>query len=200
MDTLFRGTLLDGAIEKEAIAAVRKGKLIVFPTDTVYGIGCDPHNDKALELLFSTKRRSKDNGIPLLVDTINTAKSIGEIPKYCEELLQQYWPGALTVIVQRKEKSTLSKKLSIDHTIALRMPHHSALLKLITKVDGVLAASSANISGQRPLLTYNEIYADFHQKVSVIIRGTVQDGIPSTIINCTGAKPILIRQGPIYIS
>lgn len=183
----------------DAIVAVESGELVIFPTDTVYGVGCNPYSDEALELLFSLKQRSKDKGIPLLVNTIKTAKTLGEISNYCEELLEQYWPGALTVVVQRKEESTLSKKLSTDSTIALRMPHNSALLELITKVGGALAASSANISGEQPLLTYDEIYADFYNKVSVIIRGSVQSGMPSTIINCTGSAPVLIRRGSISI-
>lgn len=192
-------TVSNEALLVEATAAVKRGELVAFPTDTVYGIGCDPYNDDAVVQLFLVKKRQRSKSISLLVDSVETAQSLGEFPQYCRELLEQHWPGALTVIVQKKKGSGLSKELSRDETIALRMPRHKELLEFVTRVGGALAASSANLSGRSPLLTYDEVYAAFSQKVSLVLPGSVQHGVSSTVVDCTAAKPVLVRQGPLFL-
>ncbi len=181
----------------EAAEALRKGELVVFPTDTVFGIGCDPFNEDALRALRASKNRSLEKSTPILVDSIETAHSLASIPQYCENLIEQHWPGALTVIA--KQKTEFPSLISNDDTVALRMPDHEDLLELITSVGGALAATSANLSGQPPLITYDEVYATFSEKASVIIPGSVQGGTASTIIDCTGNKPKIVREGPINL-
>lgn len=183
----------------DAVKAVKRGELIVFPTDTVYGIGCDPRNSNALELLFTAKKRPKEKSIPVLVDSIKTAESLGEISSHCKFLLKKYWPGALTVVVKKREDSGISKVLSKNDTIALRMPFGKELLGFLSSVGGALAVTSANISGEPPLSTGEEARAVFAGTVSVIIPGSAQTKKPSTITDCTGTKPKLLRQGDVFI-
>lgn len=182
---------------EEAAEAVRAGKLIIFPTDTVYGIGCDPFNGDALTILYEVKKRSTEKSIPVLVDSIETAIELAVISDSCRKLLEKHWPGALTVVVEMKAQ--FPNEISANQTIALRMPNHEDLLELITQVGGALAASSANISGKPALLTYDEVYAMFTDKVDVILPGKVQEGISSTVIDCTGEKPLVLREGPVSI-
>lgn len=183
---------------QEAVDAVARGELIVFPTDTVYGIGCDPFNEEALDSLFEAKKRPSEKSIPVLVDTIETAQSLAEISEEVEMLLKKHWPGALTVVV--KCKAPFPESLIKNETVALRMPDHEDLLELITAVGGALAATSANISGKPPLLTYDEVYAHFSQVAPVILPGVVKTGEPSTILDCTQGAPKVLRNGPIEIA
>jgi len=181
----------------EAAEALRCGELVVFPTDTVYGIGCDPFNENALEKLLEAKKRTPEKKTPILVNSIETASELVEIPHYCEDLIEKHWPGALTIVV--KQKSTFPKAISDDKTVALRMPDHEDLLELITSIGGALAATSANISGKPPTLTYDEAYAAFSETARVVLPGSVQSGVSSTIVDCTGESPIVLRKGPITI-
>ncbi|PCH92207.1 threonylcarbamoyl-AMP synthase [Candidatus Kaiserbacteria bacterium] len=182
----------------EAAEAVRRGELIVFPTDTVYGIGCDPFDEESIKALFDAKKRAPEKDIPVLVDSIETAEALAEIPTYCIDLLEKHWPGALTVIV--KKRAPFPKNLAAGDTIALRQPDHEDLLELLTSVGGALAATSANISGKTPLLTYDDAYATFSEKATVILPGKVVTEKPSTIIDCTGEEPVVVREGPVSIT
>lgn len=182
----------------EASEAIRKGELVVFPTDTVYGIGCDPFNEDAIMALYEAKNRPSDKNIPLLVDSIESAKALAEISEKCEKLLEKFWPGALTVIV--RAKTPLHPKIvKEDGTIALRMPDHEDLLELITTIGGVLAATSANISGKPALVTYDDAYATFSEKASVVLPGAVKSKEASTIVDCTKEPFKVLREGPIKI-
>lgn len=188
---------METIVTKEAVEAIRNGQLIIFPTDTVYGIGCDLFNEEALKLLYIIKGRSNEKSIPVLVDSIETARTLVTIPHYCEELLKRHWPGALTIVLHQKIK--FPKSLSNDGTVALRMPKHNELLKLISNVGGALATTGANISDKKPLLSYDEVYATFSEKISVILPGVISVGVSSTIVDCTGKNPKVLREGSISI-
>ena len=184
-------------ILQQAADAVHAGELIVFPTDTVFGIGCDPFNGQAVSNLFVVKKRPHEKSIPVLVDSIKTARAVGEISKQCEELLSKHWPGALTVVV--KANVELPKELSSNGTVALRMPNHEDLLELITLAGGALATTSANISSKPPLTTYDEAYASFAEKVAMVLPGAVKGGVSSTVVDCTTDDFKILREGPITI-
>ncbi|QSH39509.1 threonylcarbamoyl-AMP synthase [Candidatus Kaiserbacteria bacterium] len=182
----------------EAAEAVRDGKLIVFPTDTVYGIGCDPFDEKAIEALYAAKQRPDEKNIPILIDSIETAEALGEITSKCKELMEKHWPGALTIVAHAKTEFPMGV-LKSNGTIALRMPNHEDLLELITNVGGVLAATSANISGKPAILSYDEAYATFSEKAAVILPGATKKKEGSTIIDCTTDECKVLREGPVKI-
>lgn len=183
---------------EEAAEAIRNGELVVFPTDTVYGIGCDPFNEGVLDVLFEVKKRDKAKTIPLLVDSIETAEALVEITDECKELMDKHWPGALTLVL--KSKAQFSPHiLKSDNTIAVRMPDHDDLLELISATGGVLAATSANISGKEPALNYDEAYATFSDVTNTILPGVVKTKQSSTIVDCTSSVPTVIRKGAITL-
>ena len=183
---------------KEAADAVVRGELIVFPTDTVFGIGCDPFNEDAIARLFAAKRRPTEKSIPVLVDSLESAHAVGDISPEAEVLLRAHWPGALTIVVPAK--APFPTNLSPDGTVALRQPNHDDLLELITANGGVLAATSANISGSEPYTTYDEAYAQFADTASVILPGTVTLGVASTVVDATTTAFSILRQGDITLS
>lgn len=196
---------------EDLLTHIHNGGLIVLPTDTVYGIGCDPFNSAAITALYKAKKRPADKSIPVLVSSIAKAHELGHISPACEALLAQHWPGALTVIV--KQKKHFPKEISADDTIALRMPNHTLALSVIEQCGGALAVSSANLSGQPPARSAEEARRVFEKKpyveggqffrpkrIHIIDGGVTLGGIPSTIIDCTREPFSITRPGPITIA
>jgi len=181
-----------------AADAIRAGELVAFPTDTVYGIGCDPFNEDAVANLRAAKRRPDEKNIPVLVDSFETAHALGEIPDFCSDLIEKHWPGALTIVVA--SKAPFPSILTNDNTIALRMPNHNDLLELLTACGGALAATSANISGKPPITNYDETYALFADVAAFVLPGAVTTGVSSTVIDCTGTHPKVLREGAVATS
>ena len=184
-------------IIQEAADAIRAGELVIFPTDTVYGIGCDPFNEDSLERLRIIKKRPDSKHFPVLVDSIATAEQLGVVHDDTKALLEQHWPGALTVVVEQTAPFPLS--LTGNGQIGLRQPNHEDLLELITHVGGALASTSANLSSKPALTTYDEVYAQFSDIIPVIIPGVVREGVPSTVADCTQSPPTILRQGGVSL-
>jgi len=182
---------------EEAAEALRGGKIIVFPTDTVFGIGCDPFNEEAVAELYALKKRPEEKSIPVLVDSIETAQELGEISEECLKILKKYWPGALTVVVNKKAK--FAENLTNSNTIALRMPNHEDLLELIHEAGGALATTSANVSGKPPTLSYDEAYALFAESAAMVLPGVITEGVASTVVDCTTDDFAVLREGPVRI-
>jgi L-threonylcarbamoyladenylate synthase len=177
---------------------VRKSGLVVFPTDTVYGIGCDPFNERALKKIYEVKERPQEKGIPVLVSSIDKAHELAHIHPACEELLKRHWPGALTVVVRQKAK--FPTVISPDETIALRMPNHPTALALIEEAGGAIATTSANISGEPPATTCEQAKKIFGSKIDAFIDGGVTPGgTASTVVDCTSDTIKVLREGPIQI-
>lgn len=176
---------------------IQNGGLVVLPTDTVYGIGCNPFNETAIAALYEAKKRPVDKSIPVLVSSIEKAHELGVITPSCQQLMHQYWPGALTVVVQ--QNAPFAKNISNDGTVALRMPHHAQARAIIAQCGGALAVSSANISGQPPITTAAQAQTLFGNSVFVIDGGTIQNGVPSTVVNCTVEPYTVLREGPLHL-
>ena len=181
---------------RDAIKTLSGGKLVAFPTDTVYGIGCDPFNEGAIEKLYEVKGRSKTKSIPVLVSSIEKAEELGEITPTCKKLLEKHWPGALTVVV--KQKADFPSNISQDKTVALRMPDNPLALQLIEAVGGALATTSANITDEKPATTYEEAQKIFPD-IFVIDGGITPGGIASTVVDCQSDTMQVLRDGPIKL-
>jgi len=182
---------------KQAADAVRSGELIVFPTDTVFGIGCDPFNENALKRLYAVKKRPLEKNIPVLVNSIRTAHTLGHISESCEALCEKYWPGPLTVVVMRKQEKF--PEIAKREEIGLRMPDHLDVLELLELVGGALATTSANMSGQPSITTYEEARAAFASTVAAVLPGVAKEAEASTIIDCTTDEHPVLRQGPVVM-
>ena len=187
----------DGALEAAA-KAIGEGGLVVFPTDTVYGVGGDAFNQFATSRIFEVKARPRSMPLPVLVSRPRQAWALcSEVPRAAAELAAAFWPGGLTLILP--EADGLSLDLGdTKGRIAVRMPAHDDLIELIAMV-GPLAATSANLSGLDTPVTVKEIRAQLGDGVSVYLDGgagaTVD--VPSTIVDVTRRRPKVVREGAV---
>jgi L-threonylcarbamoyladenylate synthase len=184
-----------GAIE-EAAALLKKGLLVVFPTDTVYGVGADPFNPAAIERLYRAKERPTEKGIPVLLgDLADLNKIVRSITPEAKILVERYWPGPLTLVLPRSE--SLPAVLTPNEGIAVRIPDNEIARKLIRAVGGAVAASSANLSGGRPAPDAHEALTALSGSVAAVLDGgPVHYGQASTVLDCTVSPPRLLRRGP----
>src|SRR3989338_3102709 len=162
----------------EAVKAIKEGKVLVCPTDTVYGLICDAKNKKAVEKLYKIKKRPKWKLLPIFVKDIKIAKKLAYISKKQEDFLGKVWPGKTTVILKSKKKGT----------IGLRAPNHNFVLGL-AKHTGPLAESSANISGRPASTKIKDVLRQFdkqkYQPDLVIDAGNLLKAKPSKVIDLT---------------
>ncbi|MDQ6614546.1 MAG: L-threonylcarbamoyladenylate synthase [Actinomycetota bacterium] len=182
-----------GAIDAAA-AILRAGGIAGVPTDTVYGLAADPFRAGATDRLFQLKRRPRTFELPVLVADLTQALTLATtVPAVAERLMERFWPGALTVVLPRRPD--LNADLgSDDATIGLRCPNHPVPLALCRTV-GPIATTSANRHGDAPVTTASELVATLGSSVEVVLDGGPCTGSPSTVVDCTGAEPHLLRQG-----
>ena len=182
-----------------AADAVRRGELVVLPTDTVYGVGADAFTPAAVAGIFSAKRRGRDMPPPVLVGSVRAATAlVDELSDVGRDFINEFWPGGLTLVC--RAQPTLSWDLGhTKGTVAVRMPLHPVALDLLKEV-GPLAVSSANLHGSTPALTADDAMEQLGDSVAVFLdAGPATGGIPSTILDLTGLVPRLLREGAIPI-
>jgi tRNA threonylcarbamoyl adenosine modification protein (Sua5/YciO/YrdC/YwlC family) len=180
-----------------ATAAVKAGRLIVLPTDTVYGIGADAFDSGAVAALLSAKGRGRDMPVGVLVGSWHTIEGlVYSMPATARELIRAFWPGALSLVVQ--QAPSLQWDLGDARgTVMLRMPLHPVALELLRET-GPMAVSSANISGRPPATTAAEANEQFGDLVDVYLdSGVSEQQAASTIVDLTGPLPRLLREGPV---
>jgi tRNA threonylcarbamoyl adenosine modification protein (Sua5/YciO/YrdC/YwlC family) len=182
---------------REAAYAVRRGDLIVLPTDTVYGIGADAFSPLAVGELLRAKRRGRDMPPPVLVGTPKAATAlIEELGPDGQNLMDAFWPGALTIIC-RANRSLAWDLGDTKGTVAVRMPDHEIAIELL-KQTGPLAVSSANLTGNDAAATAEEAELQLGDAVELYLdAGRVDEGVPSTIVDLTGPVPRILRAGGI---
>jgi L-threonylcarbamoyladenylate synthase len=181
----------------EAQAALRRGQLVVLPTDTVYGVAAEAFDPVAVDHLLTAKGRGRNMPPPVLVGTVRAAIAlVADLGEMGKDLIEEFWPGGLTLIF--KSSPTLVWDLGeTKGTVAVRMPLHAVALGLLKKT-GPLAVSSANTSGQPPATTADEAVAQLGDSVAVYLDGGPCPGdVPSTIVDLTGSVPRLLRAGVI---
>ncbi|MCA2221239.1 MULTISPECIES: L-threonylcarbamoyladenylate synthase [Nonomuraea] len=183
----------------EAASAVRRGELVVLPTDTVYGIGADAFTPAAITALLEAKGRGRDMPPPVLVGTVRAANAlVDDLGPYGQDLIDAFWPGPLTLVC--KANRALSWDLGeTKGTVALRMPLHPVALDLL-KETGPMAVSSANRSGAPAAVTAAEAEEQLGESVAVYLDGgKTTDNTPSTILDLTTAVPRMLRRGAIPV-
>lgn len=183
----------------EATRAVQRGRLVVLPTDTVYGIGCDAFDEDAVERLLEAKGRGRDMPPPVLVSAKTTLEAIAvDIPAWARTLVDELWPGPLTLVL-RQQPSLQWDLGETRGTVAVRMPDHEAALHLLERT-GPMAVSSANLSGHPAATTAEEAEVMLGDAVRVILDGGQSpDAVPSTIVDCTGPQGRILRRGAIPV-
>lgn len=178
--------------------AVAAGKLVVLPTDTVYGVGADAFTPAAVEALLAAKGRGRDMPVPVLVGAPETLAGIAVTTPAAQALAEAFWPGGLTLVC--REQPSLQWDLGdTSGTVAVRMPSHDVALELLRET-GPLAVSSANVSGRPPARSAVEARDQLGDSVAVYLEaGPTKDAVPSTIVDVSGATPRVLRAGALSV-
>ena len=181
---------------EEALRVLAQGKPIGIPTDTVYGLAVDPFRPGATDRLFAAKRRPRDVNLPVLVSGRDQAETLAiALPEGACALMERYWPGPLTVVLP--SRPDLTADLGNDEaTGGVRCPAHPVPLPLC-RAAGPQAKTSANRHGQPTLVTAADVVAAFGGAVPVVLDGGPCEGLPSTVVDCTGQEPKLLREGRV---
>lgn len=183
------------AIER-AVAVLRHGGVVAFPTDTVYGLGAHSGIAVAIEKLFQVKERERLKAIPLLIARAEDLSTVAaQVPEIAWRLAERFWPGPVTLVVPRAA-TVLDVLTGGAPSVAVRVPAHEIALQLIAKLDAPLAATSANLSGQPETVTAKEVREALGERVRLILDGgRCPGGVASTVIDVTVSPPSIRRRG-----
>jgi L-threonylcarbamoyladenylate synthase len=183
---------------KEAVNLLLAGEVVAFPTETVYGLGCNALDNKAVEKVFAAKGRPSDNPLIVHISNIEQIKPlVREIPDIALKLADKFWPGPLTMVFLSSGKAASSVTAGLD-TIAVRMPAHAVALEIISKSAIPIAAPSANRSGRPSPTDASHVYEDLNGKIPLIIdAGKTDIGLESTVLDLTRSVPVILRPGGI---
>ena len=180
---------------KKAVEIIENGGVIIFPTDTVYGIGCNPYDTNAVKKIYEIKSREKIKSLPVLASSIQIVKQISIIDEFTEKIIKKYWPGPLTLILKLKDKN-LKKSLNLEDKIAVRIPNSECTLKLLNKCN-LLVGTSANISGDSSFTDPQECMKNVKNYDVFVDGGTITSKGESTIIEIKNEKIHIIREGAL---
>lgn len=181
-----------------AAQTVKKGGVIVYPTDTVYGLGCDPFNREAVKRIFTIKgERTKP--LPILASSIKEAEKIAHITEQAQKIAEKFWPGPLTLILLKKPSLLDAVTCGLD-SVGVRVPNHPVALELIREAGGLLVGTSANKSGEKPPQTAAEAASQIGDEVDLILDGGFAPlGESSTIVDLVMGTPRILRHGPVEV-
>lgn len=181
----------------EVLEILEQGGIIVYPTETLYGIGVKYDNKKALKKVFEIKKRPLEKSFPLIVDLKHLELITDFIPPIAMKLIERYWPGPLTIVLPARKN--LSRRIKKNGKVAVRMPGESFALKLIKSSPFPITATSANISSYPAADCIDTVLKYFKEGIDLIIDGGKLPGMPSTIVDITVDPPKILRQGIIKI-
>ncbi|MBM7648350.1 L-threonylcarbamoyladenylate synthase [Bacillus ectoiniformans] len=184
---------------KEAAALLRENQVVAFPTETVYGLGANATSEEASSKIFAAKGRPADN--PLIVhiaDREQLDDLTASIPEQAERLMEAFWPGPLTIIFMKKDQALARQVTAGLETVAVRMPDHPVALAVISEAGLPIAAPSANRSGKPSPTSAKHVQADLDGLIAGIVDGGETGvGLESTVIDCTGKIPVILRPGGV---
>ncbi len=184
---------------EQALRILKSGGIVAFPTDTVYGVGSLAFDNTAIESIYTAKDRPVEKAIPILIaDLDDIYKVADDIPNMVLRFAVHFWPGPLTCVVPKK--LILPPAVSTTRTVAVRIPDHADARALL-HAAGPMAVTSANISGQSSPSTAQEVYDQLNGRIPLILDGgKTPGGLPSTLVDCTGESPVILREGPISLA
>ena len=184
---------------QEAAQMLKRDEVVAFPTETVYGLGANAKSDVAVKKIFEAKGRPSDNPLIIHVASPETVYSYAiDVPEIAKRLMDVFWPGPLTIILKKKEGVLSDLATAGLSTVGLRMPENKIALALIEASGLPIAAPSANLSGKPSPTKFSHVYKDMDGKVAGIIDGGATGvGVESTVLDCTGVIPEILRPGGI---
>ncbi len=174
---------------------IKNGGVVIFPTDTVYGIGCDPFNEMAVRKIYKIKGRQASKQLPVLGLSIFELSKIAIFDELSRKFASKFWPGPLTLILDVKEEK-IAKSLGLDEKIAVRVPNHPCTLEILKECK-LLVGTSANLSGQLPASDVAEILEKLDGYDILLDGGNIQNPVESTILQVTENKFHIVRKGKI---
>ncbi len=180
----------------EVAECVRAGGTVIFPTETVYGIGCDPDNESAVEAIYRSKGRSANKPLALHVSGISQAQPyVAGLNAMAMRCIEHFWPGPVAIIVRRRPGRYERSACGLE-TISLRCPSHPVCRSLL-EAAGPLAATSANASGAPAFTGSEEALGSLPDATLAVLAGPTPVGRESTIVDCTGDTPVILRVGAV---
>jgi L-threonylcarbamoyladenylate synthase len=195
------GTRLSASIQEQVekgVAILKKGGVVAFPTDTVYGLGASIDIDSAVERVYRIKERPRNMPLPLLLADLSQLEEVAiSIPASARLLADRFWPGPLTLVLLKS--AAISDIVSSDKTIAVRIPDHPIPTSLARGIGTAIIGTSANLSGQPSTLTAAEARSQLGASVDLIIEGDCPGGMESTVVDLSGETPVILREGAISI-
>ncbi|MCK5577798.1 MAG: threonylcarbamoyl-AMP synthase [Dehalococcoidales bacterium] len=182
---------------ERGVAILRRGGIVAFPTDTVYGLGVSAYNEPAVKRLYRLKQRPEARSLPILVaDMVQMTEVAGVLPPVARKLADSFLPGALTLVLPRSAR--VPDVITGGKTVAVRIPAHPVAIALIRGLGSPIVGTSANLSGRPSALTAEEVYSQFGDRLGLVIDGgRCPGGRESTIVDVTGEKPRVLREGAI---
>lgn len=180
----------------ECVKSISTGGVVIFPTDTVYGVGCSAYKSKSINKIYKIKGRDFSKALPILIGNLEQINLVAEkLDRISELLIKTFWPGPLTIILPKH--ASLPPNLSPYETVGIRMPNHPWLLYLLN-LTGPLAATSANPSGSPEAKNVKEAVKTMDGKINFIIDGGQSwSNLPSTVVDCQSAEIKILREGSI---
>ena len=188
---------MDATLLQKAITAAQEGKLIIYPTDTQYALGCTLTHPETIQHLFHLKQRPNNLALPVAVATIKDISTIATITPKQKQVAQIFLPGPLTMVLP-KHPTVPPEVTASGNTLAVRIPNHPLTLQLLQKT-GPLIITSANIHGQKPYEDIHDIQNQFGEEIAVYLPGGILNQPPSTIVDFTTKPFQLLRSGPISL-
>jgi L-threonylcarbamoyladenylate synthase len=187
---------------EQATKFLKSGGIVIFPTDTAYGIGCRIDDKKAVKRLFEIRKRAETKATPVLVSSIAMARGYWEdIPDLVlEKLIKPYWPGALTIVLQSKVEKVPSLVRGGGENLGLRMPNNKVLLSIIEEIGVPILGTSANFAGEKTPYALEELDPELVELVDYVLTGECKGKNASTVIDCSVKPWKILRQGAVKIS
>ncbi len=186
---------------EEAIKIIKQGGIVIFPTDTAFGIGCRIDDVKAIARLFAIRKRPQSQPTPVLFDTIERVREyVSEFDSKVEALMSEYWPGALTLILYCNKVKVPSLVRAGGETLGVRIPDHEVPVQLIKNVDVPILGPSANFHGEKTPYSFLELDKDLVKLVDFVIDGkTKTKNLTSTVVDCSVLPFKILRQGAVSL-
>lgn len=179
-----------------AAQVVKSGGLVVYPTETVYGLGCDPFNVEAVTRLLDVKG-DRHKPLPVLASGLADVEKVAFVDERVKQLADKFWPGSLTLVLCKKPSFPDVVTFGLD-SVGVRIPDNDVALDLIGLSGGLLVGSSANLSAEPPPRSVNELSKELKALVDVVLDGGITaKGVPSTVVDLSKEKPKILREGPI---
>jgi L-threonylcarbamoyladenylate synthase len=180
---------------KLAVITVKRGGLVVFPTDTVYGVGCDPRNPKSIESIYRIKKRNESKNLPVLGYSKEEISKIAIFDKISNKIGDKFWPGPVTLVLKLKDEK-IKRVMSLDDKIAVRVPNNPCTLSLLKECK-LIVGTSANYSGNPPYSDPKKVLESFSGFDVFLDGGIIPNSIESTVVEIVEGDLKILRQGKI---